>query len=100
MDAVTRKSLNNVGRSTPIVFVRDANNKIYCVGQEEGATVTVEGVTGQARGDQNGYNLNIVAEEKDMARLLQAYDPNTQTPFENFAGIIIDPPYSSGGGNS
>jgi hypothetical protein len=47
-----------------VVFVEDVNDNIFMVGRNQGAEITAgTAVTGTAKGDMNGYTLEIKAEE-------------------------------------
>ena len=37
----------------------------------------------------NGYNVTFTAEEKNKAYMLDAFDPATESPFDNFATITV-----------
>ena len=46
------------------VFVEDVNDNIFLIGRNQGAEITAgTAVTGTAKGDMNGYTLEIKAEE-------------------------------------
>ena len=92
LDPATRKNLEAAARATPIIFVRDSNDNILCMGRQEGCTIAVTAQTGQAKGDQNGYSLVCTAEEREPAEHLEAF---TSEPFDNFTGITISPSYGS-----
>lgn len=83
-----RNELENAARANPIVFVRDVNNKIFVYGRQLGTTFGWTAQTGQAKGDLNGYILNITAEEPEPAEFVEQY---TTEPFDNFAGITVTP---------
>lgn len=88
-----RNELFNAARANPVVFVRDTMDNIWMVGRLEGTTFNTSAQTGQAKGDLNGYNLTIVAEEREPARRLESF---TDEPFDNFPGITVSPAYGSG----
>ena len=92
LSADKRKELWNAAKANPIVFVRDSMDNIWCVGRQEGCTFTTTAQSGTAKGDLNGYNIEITAEEREPAERLESF---TTTPFDNFAGITVSPAYSS-----
>jgi hypothetical protein len=92
MNADKRKELFLASRANPIVFVRDSLDQIWCVGRLEGTTFNTTAQSGTAKGDLNGYNIEIVAEERYPAEKLEAF---TDEPFDNFAGITVSPSYAS-----
>jgi hypothetical protein len=92
MSAAKRKELMNASAANPIVFVRDSMDNIWCVGRLEGTTFNTTAQSGTAKGDLNGYNIEIVAEERFAAERLESF---TTTPFDNFAGITVSPGYNS-----
>jgi len=87
-----RNELDNLIRANPIVFVQDVNNSIFVYGRQLGVTFGWTGQTGQAKGDLNGYILNITAEEPLPAEFLEAY---TTEPFDNYNGITVTPGQNS-----
>ncbi len=48
---------------------------------------------GKAKGDMSGYMATITAEEPELCPFLDEFDPATENPFENFAGITVSPAY-------
>jgi hypothetical protein len=92
MNADKRKELFLASRANPIVFVRDSLDQIWCIGRLEGTTFNTTAQSGTAKGDLNGYNIEIVAEERYPAEKLEAF---TDEPFDNFAGITVSPSYAS-----
>jgi hypothetical protein len=40
-----------------------------------------------------GYQVTTVAEELEPAVHLEAYDPATENPFDNFVNITVSPAY-------
>jgi hypothetical protein len=92
MNADKRKELFLAARANPIVFVRDSLDQIWCIGRLEGTTFNTTAQSGTAKGDLNGYNIEIVAEERYPAEKLEAF---TTEPFDNFGGITVSPSYAS-----
>ena len=91
IDAATRAELENVCRSRLAVFVLDNNDNIFMIGRFDSAELSAgTTVTGKAKGDMNGYTLTFTADEKEPARLCDAF---TATPFDNFTTITVSPTY-------
>jgi hypothetical protein len=64
------------------------------VGRTDGAFLTTGSYqSGKAKGDLNGYQITVNAQEPGQPDFLDPYDPNTETPFQNFATITVDPAY-------
>lgn len=82
--------LQNMAKGRLVVFVQDSNDNIWMVGYHTSAEVTAFTTqTGVNKGDMNGYNITFTAEEKNKAYMLDAFDPATEDPFDNFAGITV-----------
>jgi len=89
-----KKELENLSKAKVIVFVRLYDDQILCVGRTDGAFLTAGTYqSGKAKGDLNGYTLTLTAEEPNQPDFLLAYNPATESPFDNFAGIDVVPPY-------
>jgi hypothetical protein len=56
----------------------------------EGTTFNTTAQSGTAKGDLNGYNISIVAEERYPAEKLEQF---TDYPFDNFLTITVSPAY-------
>lgn len=68
-DAVKRDAIEKLtaGQKKLRVIVLDSNGNYWLSGQGEGAYVTeISGGTGIAKGDSNGYDIVITAEESDQ----------------------------------
>jgi len=70
IDAASREELQIASFGRPHVFVEDYNGNFLLVGIENGCDVTVNQVTGSAMGELSGYNLTIVAQEREMSKLV------------------------------
>ncbi len=70
IDASTRAELQLASYGRPHVIVEDYNGNFLLVGIENGCDVSVNQVSGGAMGDLSGYNLSIVAQEKQMSYLV------------------------------
>jgi hypothetical protein len=74
-----------------IVFVRLYDDQILMVGRTDGAFLTAGSYqSGKAKGDLNGYQITVNAQEPAQPDFLEAY---TADPFDNFATITVDPAY-------
>lgn len=94
LDNTKRKNIEMLAKAKVIAFVRMYDDQILCVGLTDGAFLTAGTFgTGKAKGDLNGYQLTITAEEPHQPYFLAQYTPG-DNPFDNFAGIDIDPPYT------
>lgn len=90
-----KQELEKLSKAKVIVFVRLYDDQILCVGRTDGAFLTAGSYqSGKAKGDLNGYTLTLTAEEPGMPDFLEAYDPATENPFGNFAGINVVPSYA------
>lgn len=86
--------LESLAKAKLAVFIRLFDDQIVMVGRTDGAFLTAGTyASGKAKGDLNGYQITITAEEQTQPEFLDAYDPTTETPFENFAGITVSPAY-------
>ena len=89
-----RNEFLNVAKARMVVFVRTNDNQILMVGIGEGAQLTAGTVqSGAQKADLMGYQVTVTAEELSPAVHLEAYNPATQNPFGNFAGITVSPAY-------
>ena len=89
--AADRAELENVSRGRLAIFVLDNNDNLFLIGRFDSAEVTGgTTVTGKAKGDLNGYTMTFTADEKEPARLCDAY---TTSPFDNFGTITVAPAY-------
>ena len=74
VDGVTNVELTKLAQGKISGVLKDGNGVYHWVGHENGFNVTrtVEAVSGGARADFNGYNVTLVAENKDLAPTLDA----------------------------
>jgi len=86
-----RNEFLNVAKAKMIVFVRTNDDQILLVGSTEGAQLTAGTVqSGAQKADLMGYQVTTTAENLEPAAHLEDY---TSVPFDNFAGITVDPAY-------
>jgi hypothetical protein len=89
-----RNEFLNIAKARMIVFVRTNDDQILLIGSTEGAQLSAGTVqTGQQKADLMGYQVTVTAENLVPAAHLDAYNAATETPFENFPGITVDPAY-------
>ena len=70
-----------------IVFVQLYDDQIVCVGRTDGAFLNAGSYqSGKAKGDLNGYQFTLNAQEPGQPDFLEAY---TAVPFDNFTGITV-----------
>jgi hypothetical protein len=67
------------------------DDQIMMVGRTDGAFLTAGTYqTGKAKGDLNGYQITLTAEEPNQPDfLVQALPPADTTPFANFPNITV-----------
>lgn len=95
-----RKELNeNVGRNTVVAFVRlnehpiTGSKQLIALGLYNGLDVTSNAASpGTTLGDMSGYTFAATGDEPISAPFLEAW---TNNPFDNFAGVTVDPPYAT-----
>jgi|SanBayMetagenome_1026888.scaffolds.fasta_scaffold39951_2 hypothetical protein len=86
-----KQELENMSKAKLIVFVRLYDDQILMVGRTDGAFLTSGSYqSGKAKGDLNGYQITVNAQEPAQPDFLEAY---TADPFDNFATITVDPAY-------
>lgn len=88
LDRNTRAELYLLATNRNAVFVLDNNDNLFLVGRTDGAEVTgADWTTGTVKGDMNGYNLVLTAEEKFPADYVVATDGSAEVnyPFDNLA---------------
>lgn len=89
-----KQELELLSKAKVAVFVRLYDDQIMMVGRTDGAFLTAGTYqSGKAKGDLNGYTLTLTAEEPNQPDFLEEY---TTYPFDNFAGVGIEPPYVTG----
>lgn len=67
LQSTLRQELTLLIQNRVMVIILDRNGKYWLLGQANGMDVTtIEAVTGQAFGDNNGYNLTLVGKEEAM----------------------------------
>ena len=70
-----RNEIKILAQESLYIFVFDANNNLFLVGEENLANVTAGTIaTGTGRGDMNGYDLTFTAYERIPARYLTQDD--------------------------
>lgn len=75
LTATDRNEIKVLAQENLYIFVFDANNNLFLVGEENLAQLTAGDIsTGQNRGDMNGYNLTFTAYERIPARYLTQSD--------------------------
>jgi hypothetical protein len=87
LSAAKRKLINSLVKNRLVIFVQTSQNKIWMCGASEGCDFTTgSGAAGKAKTDFEGYKLEFMATEPEMARMLSQY---TADPFDNFEGITV-----------
>jgi hypothetical protein len=82
-----KKELENMSKAKLIVFVQLYDNQIVCVGRTDGAFLTTGSYqSGKAKGDLNGYQFTLNAQEPGQPDFLDDY---STVPFDNFTGITV-----------
>jgi len=77
-----RNEIKILAQESLYIFVFDANNNLFLIGEENLANVTAGTIsTGTGRGDMNGYDLTFTAYERIPARYLEQND----SPFQGLA---------------
>lgn len=72
-DVLTHAEINKLIAGRPVAIVRDNNDNYHVVGITEGMETTGSTIgTGGAKGDFNGYNLTLSAQENEIAPLLDS----------------------------
>lgn len=93
LDPVKRRELENLSKAKVIVFVRLYDDQILCIGRTDGAFLTAGTYqSGKAKGDLNGYQITLVAEEPTQPEFLIPLGEG-ELPFDNFPDIDVNPPY-------
>ena len=73
LQTTLRQELSLLIQNRVMVIVLDRNGKYWLLGKNNGMDVTnIESLTGQAFGDNNGYNLTLVGREEDMIQEVDA----------------------------
>lgn len=82
-----KKELENMSKAKLIVFVQLYDDQIVVAGRTDGAFLTAGSYqSGKAKGDLNGYQITLNAQEPNQPDFLEAF---TALPFDNFAGITV-----------
>lgn len=85
-----KQELEQMSKAKLIVFVQLYDNQIVCVGRTDGAFLTTGSYqSGKAKGDLNGYQITVNAQEPNQPDFLEEYFPVNDVPFANFAGITV-----------
>lgn len=91
-----KQELEILSKAKVAVFVRLYDDQIVMVGRTDGAFLTAGTYqSGKAKGDLNGYQVTLTAEEPNQPDFLDPYTPG-QDPFSNFIGVDVQPPYDPG----
>ena len=86
-----KKELENMSKAKLAVFIRLYDDQVLMVGRTDGAFLTTGSYqSGKAKGDLNGYQITVNAQEPGQPDFLEAY---TSVPFDNFVTITVDPAY-------
>lgn len=90
-----KQELELLSKAKVAVFVRLYDDQIMMIGKTDGAFLTAGTYqSGKAKGDLNGYQITLTAEEPNQPDFLQDY---TNYPFDNFSPeIVVDPTYTPG----
>ena len=87
-----KKELELLSKAKVVAFVRLYDDQIMMVGRTDGAFLTAGTYqSGKAKGDLNGYQITLTAEEPGQPDFLDEY---TTLPFDNFADLVVTPPYA------
>jgi hypothetical protein len=85
-----KKELENMSKAKLIVFIQLYDDQIVCVGRTDGAFLTTGSYqSGKAKGDLNGYQITVNAQEPGQPDFLEPYFPASDIPFSNFTGITV-----------
>jgi hypothetical protein len=72
MDASTASELNLMAKGYPQAIVKDRNDEYHLIGQTDGIDFTIDGTTGGAKVDLNGFTITGVSEEQNLSPKLDA----------------------------
>lgn len=61
MDATTAVQLNFLAKGYPMAVVKDRNDQYHAIGIDDGIDFTIDGATGGAKTDFNGFTLTGVS---------------------------------------
>jgi len=87
-----KKELELLSKAKVVAFVRLYDDQIMMVGRTDGAFLTAGTYqSGKAKGDLNGYQITLTAEEPGQPDFLDEY---TTLPFDNFTDLVVTPPYA------
>jgi hypothetical protein len=91
LDLQKKLELELLSKAKVVAFVRMYDDQIMMVGRTDGAFLTAGTYqTGKAKGDLNGYQITLTAEEPNQPDfLVQALPPADTTPFANFPNITV-----------
>lgn len=70
-DKITQKELQLLSFGRPHIIFEDYNGNFRLFGSENGCEINVTSNSGTAMEDLNGYNLEIVSKEKNMAYFVE-----------------------------
>lgn len=87
-----KQELELLSKAKVAVFVRLYDDQIMMIGKTDGAFLTAGTYqSGKAKGDLNGYQITLTAEEPGQPDFLVGF---TNYPFDNFVPeITVDPAY-------
>ena len=72
MDASTSAEFNLMAKGYPQAIIKDRNSEYHLIGQTDGIDFTIDGSTGGAYADLNGYTITGVSTEQDLSPKLDA----------------------------
>jgi hypothetical protein len=85
----TSEELQLLIQTRVFAYILDANDNVYCIGLQNGCTVTAGTfVTGAARADMQGYTLTVTAGEGEYPPTITASDSSASAvwPFDSVDG--------------
>ena len=78
MDASAAAEFNLMAKGYPQAIIKDRNGEYHLIGQTDGIDFTIDGATGGAKTDLNGFTITGVSTEQDLSPKL---DSATVTAF-------------------
>ena len=91
LNQTTSDELQKLIQTRVFAYILDANDNVYCIGLQNGCTVTAGTfVTGQARADMQGYTLTVTAGENTYPPTITASADSASAiwPFDSVDGGI------------
>jgi hypothetical protein len=90
-----KKELELLSKAKVVAFVRLYDDQIMMVGRTDGAFLTAGTYqSGKAKGDLNGYQITLTAEEPNQPDFLLEYVA-PEYPFDNFPNVEVIPSYTA-----